>query len=64
LVRKEYKIFYLKGHVFTKGETLNVPNAYADERFNKEVDMLTGFKTSTILAVPIRDDSNKIIGMV
>jgi adenylate cyclase len=52
----------MKGQVFSKGETINVPNAYADDRFNKAVDLKTGFKTNTILAVPVRDDANKIIG--
>jgi hypothetical protein len=51
------------GHVFTTGELLNVMNAYTDERFNKANDLKTGFKTNTILAVPIKDDHNRILGM-
>jgi len=50
------------GHVFTKGELLNIPNAYLDERFNKAVDMKTGYKTTTILTVPIRDDNARVVG--
>jgi len=50
------------GHVFTKGELLNIPNAYLDERFNKAVDMKTGYKTTTILTVPIRDDNGRVVG--
>lgn len=52
----------MKGHVFSKGEPLNILNAYADDRFNKEVDLKSGFKTNTILAVPIKDHTNRVIG--
>lgn len=43
-------------------------NAYTDEKFNKEVDIKTGYKTNTILTVPIKDDSviddgKRIIGI-
>jgi len=51
------------GHVFTKGEAVNIYNAYTDERFNKAIDIKTGYKTNTILTVPIRDDSLKVIGI-
>ena len=49
----------IKGHVFAKGEPLNILNAYTEEKFNKEIDIKTGYKTNTILAVPIKDDSTK-----
>jgi len=32
-------------------------NAYTDDKFNKEIDLKTGYKTNTILTVPIKDDS-------
>lgn len=35
--------------------TLNIFNAYSDERFNKESDRKNNQKTSTILCVPIHD---------
>jgi len=43
-------------------------NAYTDDKFNKEVDIKTGYKTNTILTVPIKDDSviengKRIIGI-
>lgn len=52
------------GHVFTKGEAVNIYNAYADDRFNKAIDIKTGYKTNTILTVPIKDDSLKVIGVL
>ena len=35
----------IAGHVFCSGETLNIPHAYADLRFNPAVDKTTGFFT-------------------
>lgn len=34
-------------------QTLNIPDAYKDERFNKEVDRKTGFRTTSVLCMPI-----------
>src|SRR5260370_27027268 len=36
----------------TTGQVINVPNAYADPRFNPAIDGLTGYRTVNILAVP------------
>jgi GAF domain-containing protein len=43
----------LAGHVASTGETINVPDAYADARFDSTVDRVTGFRTTNILAVPV-----------
>lgn len=45
----------LCGWVATHREPLLVENAYKDERFLKEVDGLSGFKTKNVLAVPLVD---------
>jgi transcriptional regulator with GAF, ATPase, and Fis domain len=52
------------GHVANSGETLNILNAYQDERFNKEIDIQTNYKTNTLLCVPILDEreSDHVIG--
>ena len=52
------------GYVFTKGGVLNIMNAYSDERFNPENDIKSGYKTSTILAGPIFDAGQNIIGIL
>lgn len=44
----------IAGQVFTTGCTTNIPDAYADARFNQEVDRLTGFKTRSILCMPVQ----------
>lgn len=43
----------IAGQVAVTGEILNIKDAYADPRFNREVDALTGYKTETILCMPI-----------
>jgi HD-GYP domain-containing protein (c-di-GMP phosphodiesterase class II) len=53
----------LAGHVFRTGETINIKDAYSDERFNKNIDAKTGYKTKTILCMPIRNIEQKIIGV-
>lgn len=51
------------GHVASTGEALNIMNAYSDERFNKEVDKKTNYKTNTILCVPIFNKTGQILGV-
>lgn len=43
----------IAGQVALNGEILNISDAYADPRFNREVDAQTGYKTETILCMPI-----------
>lgn len=43
----------IAGHVAQTGEVLNIRDAYSDPRFNRTVDALTGYKTETILCMPI-----------
>ena len=45
-----------------KREALNIPDAYKDSRFNPEVDKKTGYKTKTILCMPIMNNNREIIG--
>jgi HD-GYP domain-containing protein (c-di-GMP phosphodiesterase class II) len=49
--------------VLTK-QIINVANAYEDPRFNAEIDEITGFKTQSILAVPIFGNHNEVVGAV
>ena len=43
----------IAGHVALTGEIVNIPHAYAHDRFNPEVDKRTGFRTRNILTLPI-----------
>jgi Nif-specific regulatory protein len=50
------------GHVIKTGQMVNVPDAYADPRFNREVDEKTGYKTKNLLAAPLRTKEGKVLG--
>ncbi len=52
----------IAGHVVKTGQVVNVADAYADPRFNREVDEKTGYKTGNVLAVPLRTKDGKILG--
>jgi Nif-specific regulatory protein len=52
------------GHVAKTGTVLNVPTTDSDERFYQGVDQRTGYRTESILAAPMRDESGNIIGVV
>ena len=52
----------LAGYVVQSGETLNITDAYSDSRFNPEVDKNTGYRTKTILCMPIMNNNHEIIG--
>ncbi|XP_075991150.1 putative 3',5'-cyclic phosphodiesterase pde-5 isoform X2 [Anticarsia gemmatalis] len=53
----------IAGHVALSGETMNIPDAYSDYRFNREVDEATGYKTECILCMPIKVEGS-VIGVV
>ena len=52
----------IAGAVFTSQETVNIPYAYADLRFNPGFDKQTGYFTRSILCVPIINKDGKCIG--
>jgi adenylate cyclase len=53
----------IAGAVFQSGETINIPHAYADLRFNPSFDKKTGYFTRSILCVPVINKSGKTIGV-
>lgn len=53
----------LAGFVAKTGEIVNIQNAYADSRFNPEIDSKTGYKTETILCMPMRNMKHEILGV-
>ncbi len=54
----------IAGHVATTGERLNIPDAYDDPRFNQAVDRQTGYRTKTILCLPVRNRAGVIVGVL
>jgi adenylate cyclase len=53
----------IAGAVFTTSQTINIPYAYADLRFNPAFDKRTGYFTRSILCVPINNKAGKTIGV-
>ena len=53
----------IAGTVFTSGESITIPHAYADLRFNPELDRRTGFFTRSILCVPVVSNDGRTIGV-
>ncbi|XP_069782712.1 cGMP-specific 3',5'-cyclic phosphodiesterase isoform X3 [Narcine bancroftii] len=51
------------GYVAATGEPLNIKDAYKDPRFNAEVDQITGYKTQTILSMPIKNHKGEVVGV-
>jgi len=54
----------IAGEVFTARKPVNIPDAYADSRFNQNIDLQTGFRTRSILCVPVIDKHGIPIGVV
>lgn len=54
----------LAGWVARSGETLNIADAYADERFDRSVDKASGYRTRNLLVAPVRDKGGRITGVI
>jgi adenylate cyclase len=54
----------LAGYVYATGETVNISDAYNDERFNRSVDEETGYRTRSVLTVPITARDGRRIGVM
>lgn len=52
----------LAGYVVQTGESVNIEDAYNDPRFNKDVDLKSGYTTKSILCMPIKNNNQEIIG--
>jgi len=53
----------IAGHVALTAETLNIPDAYRSPFFNPELDRETGYKTRTILCMPIHDRHKQVFAV-
>jgi len=54
----------IAGSVFTTGEAIIIHDAYADDRFNPEVDQKTGYRTRNIITAPIRTKQRDMVGVL
>jgi HD-GYP domain-containing protein (c-di-GMP phosphodiesterase class II) len=54
----------IAGTVALTDTSLRVDDAYADPRFNREVDLMTGYHTESILCVPMRSTKGEVVGVL
>jgi len=53
----------IAGAVAQSGQAINIPDAYADSRFNPDVDKQTGFLTRSILSLPIKNQQGRVFAV-
>ena len=54
----------IAGSVAATGKLINIPHAYADERFNRDHDRTTGYITRSILCLPLVNYSGDTVGVI
>jgi adenylate cyclase len=54
----------LAGHSFTSGQVINVVDAYDDPRFNRAIDNVTGYRTRSVLTVPVITRDGRRLGVM
>jgi signal transduction histidine kinase len=54
----------IAGWVAEHNASVNIADAYADARFNPEIDAQTGYRTRSVAAVPLADKQGKLIGVL
>jgi len=53
----------LIGEAARRREVINIPDAYADPRFNRGVDEETGYRTRCLLTIPLIDFEDELVGV-
>jgi signal transduction histidine kinase len=54
----------LAGSVAASGEILNLPDVYTDQRFQPTFDLKSGYRTRSMLAVPMRNNQGVLVGVL
>ena len=53
----------IAGAVAVTGEPINLPDAYADPRFNPDVDRRTGRRTRSLITLPMNARDGRVLGV-
>jgi len=53
----------IAGTVAATGEAIRIDDAYADPRFNRDVDRQTGFRTRSILSLPVKNLEGRVFAV-
>ncbi|VAX18841.1 hypothetical protein MNBD_IGNAVI01-1159 [hydrothermal vent metagenome] len=54
----------LAGWVAKYGETINIEDAYSDERFDMSYDNLSGYQTKSVLCYPVKNKEGEVISVI
>ncbi len=54
----------IAGECAQRREIINVPDCYADSRFNREIDRRTGYRTRCLLAIPLIGHDEQLVGVL
>ena len=54
----------IAGFVAQSKQTVNIRDAYSDPRFNSENDQRSGYRTKSILCMPVYNSHHEIIGVI
>ena len=54
----------LGGYTATHNEMLNIKDVYQDPRFNRDIDKRTGYRTYSMLSVPVDNRQGEVIGVI
>lgn len=53
----------IAGAAAQSGETIRIEDAYADPRFNRDVDRKTGYTTRSILSLPVKNTKGEVFAV-
>ena len=53
----------IAGYVATTGEGVNIPDVYADARFDDATDRQTGYRTRNMLCMPVMSSGDRVVAV-
>jgi energy-coupling factor transporter ATP-binding protein EcfA2 len=53
----------IAGAVAQSGDAIRIDDAYADPRFNRDVDRQTGYRTRSIISLPVKNRDGKVFAV-
>lgn len=56
--------FGIAGYAARTRQKINVPDAYDNEWFNREFDLKTGYRTRSVLCLPLINNEGELIGVL
>ena len=54
----------LAGAAYSSGKLVNIADAYNDDRFNRDIDAASGYRTKSVLCYPIHNSRDEVIAVI